>query len=122
MASRTMGESLGFAFAGIVHALRTQRNARVELAAGAVILGVTAWLRPGIAESAIVVLCVGMVLAAECVNTAIEALVDLASPEFHELARVAKDCAAAGVLCLSSTAGVVGACVLGPELWRRLVA
>ena len=63
------------------------------------------------------VLCIALVMAAECVNTAVEAAVDLVSPGYHELAKRAKDCAAAAVLLCAAGSVVVGALVFaGPVL------
>lgn len=67
-----------------------------------------------------IVLCCALVLSLELVNTALEAVVDLVSPQFHPLAKVAKDAAAAAVLVASVGALGVGAVLLGPALWRLL--
>ena len=66
-------------------------------------------------------LAIGMVLAAEWFNTAVEAVVDLATSERHPLAKTAKDAAAAGVMLTALMAVVVGALLLGIPLWHRLV-
>jgi diacylglycerol kinase (ATP) len=63
-----------------------------------------------------VVLAVVLVIAAEALNTAVELMVDLASPDWHALARDAKDTAAAGVLVCSAGAVVVGVLVFGPKV------
>ena len=63
------------------------------------------------------ILCIAAVFAAECVNTAIESVVDLVSPEYHELARRAKDCGAGAVLVFAVVALVVAAVVFGPRAW-----
>ena len=68
------------------------------------------------AELAVLVLAIGLVLATEALNTALEALVDLASPGFHPLAKIAKDVSAAGVLLAALTAAIVGLAVLVPRL------
>ncbi|HRQ10014.1 MAG: diacylglycerol kinase [Trueperaceae bacterium] len=111
--------SLGFAATGLARAWRDQRNFRVEvaLAAVAVALG---WLT-GAALVPIVVV-IGLVLALELVNSAVEALVDLVQPSHHELAKAAKDLAAAAVLVGAVMAAVVGVLVIGPPLVRALRA
>ena len=63
---------------------------------------------------------IGLVWMAELMNTAVEAVVDLVSPEFNPLAKVAKDTAAAAVLAASLAASVVGLLVFGPPLWGVL--
>ena len=111
---RRWWRSAGFAWAGVVHSYRTQANFRIETWAAALALALTLWLRAPLAP---VALACALVLALELVNTALEAVVDLISPESHPLAKVAKDAAAAAVLLASCGALVVGLSVLGPPLW-----
>jgi len=80
------------------------------------------WLSLSWLEWAVIVLVVTMVWAVEFINTALEAVVDLASPQQHPLARVAKDVAAAAVLLASVGSVVIGLLILGPPLWARLQA
>jgi diacylglycerol kinase len=68
---------------------------------------------------AIVVLTIAMVFTAEFINTAIEAVVDLASPVNHPLAKVGKDVGAGAVLVAALAAALVGLLILGPPLWGR---
>ncbi len=75
----------------------------------AIILGVV--FRIHAYEWLAVLLCIGAVMSLECLNTALEALVDLVSPEYNDTARIAKDCAAAAVL-LAAVISVVVACVV----------
>ena len=118
--------SLGRAFScagdGLVFAVRTQRNMKIHLAvaAVAVILGVL--LRIDVASWIAIVLCIAAVFAAECFNTALESVVDLVSPGYHELARRAKDCAAAAVLVFALAAVAVAALVFVPRLAALLGA
>src|SRR5262245_23234797 len=90
--------SFGYAFEGVVSLFRTQANAWVHLGAAIVAIGLCVALRVSPPEFALVFLAIGLVFAAECANTAIEALCDLASPAYHPLIKRAKDTAAAGVL------------------------
>ena len=113
--------SLGFAWAGIWHLVRTQRNARIEIAIGAAACGLGAWLGIGRLEWAILAITIAMVLILEGINTAIEAAVDLAMPDRHPLAKVCKDLAAGMVLLAAVASVVVGLLILGPPLWNRLV-
>lgn len=78
------------------------------------------WFKLDLVRWSILVLTVGGVLAAETINTTVEAIVDLLSPEWHAQAKVAKDVAAAGVLILSLTAIIIGLLILGPPLWDTL--
>lgn len=112
--------SFRFAFAGIGYLFRTQRNAQVHAAMAILVAGVAAWLRVGRLEWAVLVLTMASVIALEAVNTAIEAVVDLASPAPHPLAKIAKDVAAGAVLIGAFAAAAVGLLILGPPLWVRL--
>lgn len=112
--------SFKYAFAGWWFMLRTQRNAWIHAVVSTAVFAVGLWLGLGRLEWAIVVLTIGLVWMAEFVNTALEAVVDLASPDLHPLAKVGKDVAAAAVLVGAATAVVVGLLILGPPLWARL--
>jgi diacylglycerol kinase len=79
-----------------------------------------AWLRVSRVEWAILVLTIAAVIILEGLNTAIEAAVDLASPQVHPLAKVAKDVAAGMVLVAAVAAAAVGGLILGPPLWTRV--
>jgi len=68
----------------------------------------------------VLILAIAMVFSAEFINTAIEAVVDLASPVHHPLAKVGKDVGAAAVLIAALAAALVGLLILGPPLWARL--
>ncbi len=110
--------SAGFAWAGIVQTYRVQANFRIEVWAGVVAVGLALVLRAPLAP---ILLACALVLSVELLNTALEAAVDLASPEWHPLARAAKDAAAGAVLAASLGALLVGLVVLGPPLLRLLL-
>mgnify|MGYP001040874302 CR=1 FL=1 len=118
--SRNRLESFRHAFAGWAYMLRTQRNAWVHAVASIAVIAVGLWLGLNALEWALIILAIGIVWMAEFINTALEAVVDLASPEIHPLARVGKDVAAAAVLAGAGTAAVIGLLVLGPRLMERL--
>ncbi len=113
--------SFYFAFAGIAYLFRTQRNARIELVIALVVCALGAWLRITRLEWAILVVMIAMVLILEGLNTALEAAVDLASPEIHPLAKVAKDVTAGMVLIAAIASVVVGLLILGPPLRSRFL-
>jgi diacylglycerol kinase (ATP) len=109
--------SLQAAWAGVVHTLRTQPNARIELAAT---IGVTlagGWFGLSGGEWAILLLTFFLVLALEAVNTAIEAVVDLTSPAYHPLAKIAKDAAAGALVFVVLGSIGVALAIFGPRLW-----
>ncbi len=112
--------SFRYALAGLLYLARTQPNFRVHLVAAVAALGAGAVLQISSIETAALLLTIGLVLVTEALNTAIEAVVDLASPGPHPLARIAKDAAAAAVLIAALIAVLVGLTVLGPRLLARL--
>jgi diacylglycerol kinase len=79
------------------------------------------WLQLDAVRWCVLVLVIAAVLVGETINTAIEALVDLVSPDYHEQAKIAKDVSAGAVLILSVAAVVVGLLLLAPPLLRQLV-
>lgn len=113
--------SFGYAFRGIFVLIKTQRNAQIHLAASLGVLAFGMWLRLPATDWALLALAMGGVWAAEALNTAVEVVVDLVSPQWHALARDAKDLAAGGVLLATLAAVATGLLVLGPPLYTRLV-
>jgi diacylglycerol kinase len=112
--------SFGYAFAGLRHTYRTQRNFRIHLVIA--ILALAAGLLFGLSwlEWALIAVMVVVVLSAEMANTMVEALVDLVTQERHDLAEVAKDVSAGVVLLTAMGSVVVGALVFLPKLVRLL--
>lgn len=112
----TFIRSFGYAIEGFRTAVATERNIKVQLLVGvlAIVAGVA--LRIDALSWVLVLLCIGLVLFAELVNTSIEAIVDLATQDLHPLAKRAKDIAAASVFTLSITAAVVGIIVFARAL------
>ncbi len=117
-----IGRSFYFAFAGLFFLFRTQRNARIELALGVAACGLGAWLHIDRISWALIVFTIALVLILEGLNTAVEAAIDLSSPEIHPLAKAAKDLAAGMVLIAAIASVGVGLLILGPPLWHRLFA
>jgi len=101
--------------------LRTQRNSWIHSTATVCVIALGLWLGLSFVQWAILVLTIGLVWMAEFVNTALEAVVDLASPDIHPLARVGKDVGAAAVLVAAITSVVVGLLILGPAVWAKLL-
>ena len=109
--------SFGHAGRGVWSALRSEVHLRFHAAATVVVLGLGFYCGISRLEWALVALASAGVWTAELLNTAIEALTDLASPDFHPLAGKAKDVAAGAVLLAAAGAAVVGALVFGPHLF-----
>jgi diacylglycerol kinase len=107
--------SFAFAWAGLAEGAVRDRNLRIHLALGVLAgaFAANAPLEP--VERALLVACIAAVIAAESMNSAIEAAVDLASPGWDERARVAKDSAAGAVLALAAGSVLVLAAIAGPR-------
>lgn len=112
--------SFAYAFEGWGHVLRSQPNAWIHAAVSVVVFVLAFWLRLSRIEWAILLLATVAVWMAEFANTALEALVDMVMPEYHPLAKTAKDVAAAAVLVGALGAAIIGLLILGPPLWQRL--
>jgi diacylglycerol kinase len=112
--------SFGYAFEGVAYILRTQRNARIEIAIAIAVLALAAWLGMSAVEWAVLVITIALVMALEWVNTSLELAVSLASPERHPSAKAAKDVAAACVLLGAITSIVVALLLFAPRLVSRL--
>jgi len=118
--TRRLIAAFRYAFRGIGHLVHTQRNFQIHLLIGAIAVSLGVVLRIDRWEWLVLTLTIGLVLAAEGFNTAVEAVVDLVTREHHPLARIAKDVAAGTVLLCAITSVVVGVLLFGPRLWKLL--
>lgn len=112
--------AFGHAFRGWAYVLKTQHNAWIHSVVATLVIAVGLWLKLNNHDWAILIITIAMVFMAEFINTAIEAVVDLASPVHHPLAKVGKDVGAAAVLVAALSGVVIGLLVMGPPLWQRL--
>jgi diacylglycerol kinase len=112
--------SFRYAFRGWWFVIRTQQNAWIHAVITMLVLLVAFWLRLPLRDWAMLFLTIALVWTAEFINTALEAVVDLASPQKHPLAKVGKDVGAAAVLIASLAAILVGLLILGPPLLEKL--
>lgn len=114
--------SFKYAWAGVSYAFRTQRNFRIHIFVGSLAIAVGGTLNLSAIEMAVIGLTIGAVLTMELLNTAIESVVDLTVKQtYHELAKIAKDCAAAAVLISAlASVGVAGSLIL-PKLWLKVL-
>ena len=114
--------SFKYAWAGICYAFATQRNFRIHTLVGILALSMGAFLQVEAVEMAIIAMTCAIVMVLELLNTAIEAVVDLTVKQsYHELAKIAKDCAAGAVLVSAIAALVVASCILLPPLFQRIM-
>ncbi len=112
--------SFRYAFHGWFYVLRTQRNAWIHSAIATAVFIVGLWLHIPPRDWAVIILTAALVFTAEFLNTSIEAVVDLASPDKHPLAKIGKDVGAAAVLVSALAAVLIGLLLLGPPLLQKL--
>jgi len=114
--SSSLLSSFRYAFEGFRHVLRTQRNPRIHLVVSTVVAAAGLVLHLSPIEWAVITLTIGFVIVTETVNTVVEVAVDLVVDEYHVLAKLAKDIAAAAVLIAALTSVMVGMLVFIPHL------
>jgi diacylglycerol kinase (ATP) len=112
--------SFAHACRGWWYVLRTQRNAWIHAVISTLVILLAFWLHLPLGDWAVLLLTIVLVWTAEFINTALEAVVDLASPGQHPLAKVGKDVGAAAVLIAALASILIGLLILGPPLWGRL--
>jgi len=112
--------AVGHALRGWRYVLRTQHNAWIHSAVATIVILLGVWLRLPSHDWAILALTIAMVFTAEFINTSIEAVVDLASPQKNPLAKVGKDVGAGAVLVAALAGVLIGLLILGPPLWAKL--
>jgi len=117
---RSRARSFQYAFEGWWYVIRTQQNAWIHTVVSIVVIALGFWLRLPPRDWAVIILAIAMVWAAEFFNTALEAIVDLASPEMNQLAKIGKDVGAAAVLIAAVASIVIGLLILGPPLWEKI--
>jgi diacylglycerol kinase (ATP) len=118
---RDRQKSFVYAFRGIKHVLRTQHNAWLHALGAFVVMLMGFAFRITATEWCCLIICLTVVWTAEALNTALELLTDLVSPEFHPLAGKCKDVAAGAVLIAAVGAGLVGAIVFSPYLMKLVI-
>jgi diacylglycerol kinase len=108
------------AFIGLWHVIQSQQNAWIHAVATITVIILGLWLGLPLRDWAVLSTTIAMVWTAEFLNTALEIVVDLASPDLHPLARAGKDVGAAAVLIAATSAVVIGIILLGPPLIQKL--
>jgi diacylglycerol kinase (ATP) len=101
-------DSFNFAFQGVIHAVRTQRNMRVHMLAAITVLVVAIAVGVNQMELIALVIAIAFVLITEMINSAVEGAIDVATTSFDPLAKLAKDMAAGAVLIATMTALTIG--------------
>lgn len=108
--------SFRYAFNGIRLLITGEPNAWIHCVAAACVVGGGAWLGLSATEWIVIVLVIGAVLAAEAINSSVEALADRVSPGYDEAIKRTKDLAAGAVLLLAIAAAIIGAIIFFPKL------
>ncbi len=116
--TKSLVKSFYFAVTGLAYALRTQRNMKIHLAAALCTVGFGFWYAVSSVEWLILAVTIMAVIVSELMNTALEAVVDLASPGIHPLAKTAKDVAAGAVLISAISAVIIGCIIFYPKIFR----
>ena len=115
--------SFKYAWSGITYAFKTQRNFRIHISIGTLAICLGVFLHLSSVEMAVIGLTSGLVLVMELLNTAIESVVDLTVKQtYHELAKIAKDCAAGTVLVSAMAAVLVAGVLLLPPLVKLILS
>ncbi|MGC4375991.1 diacylglycerol kinase family protein [Fictibacillus sp. Mic-4] len=113
-------KSFGFAFEGIVYAYKNEQNFRIHLGAATITILFAFWLDFSSIRMLLLLIVIGVVLALELVNTAIERVVDLVAKHHHPLAKEAKDAASGAVLVFSIIAVIIGVLLFIEPLINRM--
>ncbi len=110
--------SFKHSFDGLYVAYRDEQSMLLHLVATIIVVTGGIYFGIDLLEWLIVAILIGLVLGAELINTAIEAVTDIASPDYHDLAKVAKDTASASVLVYSTVAMIGGIIIFGPRIFE----
>jgi len=119
--AKDLPSSFKYALKGLAYAFFSQRNFRIHIFIGLLVIILSIWLQLSFSNCAILFLTISIVLVLELINTSIEAVVDLAiGRRFHPLARIAKDCAAASVLVGALSSVFIAFLILLPPILKKL--
>lgn len=112
--------SFSYPIKGLKYAYRNEQNLAVDFGIALIVVIISFLLKVSLIEAAILALTIGLVLALELINTAIEATVDLVTEDYHPLAKVAKDTSAAAVFVVAIAAALVGIIIFLPKIINLL--
>lgn len=114
-------KAIGYALEGWWHVLHTQKNTWIHAGASLAVVLLGLWLNLSPQDWSILVLTIAMVWMAEFFNTALEAIIDIISPQHNHLAKISKDVGAAAVLITAGTSVIIGLLILAPPLWEKIL-
>jgi diacylglycerol kinase len=113
---KRLRKSFHYAFEGLGYVIKTQPNMRIHSVMALIAIALGFIFHVSHAEWLALVLVIGFVMILEVINTAVETLVDLYTEEFNHLAKIAKDTAAAAVLCMAIVSVIVGVIIFAPKV------
>jgi diacylglycerol kinase len=114
--NKRLTNSFGYAFEGIKQAYKGEQNLKIHTFIAILVIVFGFFLKISYVEWLVCLVLIGLVIMAEFFNTAIEYVVDLASPKIHPLAKAAKDTASAGVLMMAIISAIIGLIIFVPKL------
>lgn len=113
-------QAFGFAFKGLKAFFIDEAHPKIHALATLLVIALGFWLNISISEWVTIILCIGLVISLEAINSALEKLTDIVSPGFNETAGKVKDIAAGAVLVASIAAGIVGVIIFAPKILALL--
>ncbi|MDP4212008.1 MAG: diacylglycerol kinase family protein [Bacteroidota bacterium] len=114
------GRSFVNAFSGLIYFFRHESNGRIQTVVGICTLLLAGWFHIKASEWIVILICIGLVLSLEMLNSALEKLCDLVQPDFHPRIKIIKDVAAGAVLWISLISAAIGAIIFLPEIGKYL--
>ncbi len=114
--NKRLANSFKYAFYGIAQTYRGEQNLKIHTVIAVLVIIFGFLLKISYMEWLVCLILIGLVLMAEFFNTALEYVVDLASPNVHPLAKAAKDTASAGVLMMAIISAIIGLIIFIPKI------
>ena len=112
--------SFGYSLAGLKYAYKYEQSMTIHFMAAFLVIVVGLWVKLDYIEWVFALILIGLVMATELINTSLEAVVDLACPKIHPLAKIAKDTASAAVFVFSLVAFISGLIIFVPKIIEML--
>lgn len=109
-------KSFGYAFKGIITVYKTEQNIMIHTIAAILVIALGIYLKVSTFEACLLVIVIGLVIAFEIINTAIEYTIDMTMPNIHPVAKMAKDAASGAVLIMAITSIIVGLIIFLPRI------
>lgn len=116
--NKSIVKSFGYAFAGLWHALKFNRNLKIDTAVALIVVILSILFGVSVLEKAILGLAILIVISSEMINTAIEEMVNLITNEHRKEAKIAKDVAAGMVLAATVGAAIIGFIIFVPYIFK----